>query len=263
MKIAVLVKQVPDTDEVKMDPEKGTMVREGVGAIMNPLDMNALEAALALKRGAGDGEVTVLSMGPPQTEEALREAIALGADKALLLTDRAFAGADTWATSRVLAEAIRKTGPFDLILAGEKATDGETGQVGPEVAAMLDLPFSTYVSALERISPTEIRVRRTIEEGYQYQILSFPCLLTVLSDLNEPSMPTLAGKKKARRFSLETAGNEALDLPKEELGLSGSPTRVVRISYPKITRNTEHFSGSRLDEGIEHVVTLLKEQALL
>jgi electron transfer flavoprotein beta subunit len=157
-------------------------------------------------------------MGPPQTEEALREAIALGADKALLLTDRAFAGADTWATSRVLAEAIRRTGPFDLILAGEKATDGETGQVGPEVAAMLDLPFSTYVSALERISSTEIRVRRTIEEGYQYQILSFPCLLTVLSDLNEPSMPTLAGKKKARRFSLETAGNETLDLPKEDWG---------------------------------------------
>ena len=147
MKIAVLVKQVPDSDEIKMDPEKGTMIREGAGNIVNPLDLNALEAAIALRKEYG-GEVVTFSMGPPQADIALRETLALGADKAFLISDRFFAGADSWATALVLAKSLEKAGPFDLIIAGEKATDGETGQVGPEVAAMLNIPLSTYVSSL-------------------------------------------------------------------------------------------------------------------
>jgi electron transfer flavoprotein beta subunit len=150
MKIAVLIKQVPDTDDVKLDPETGTMIREGSGTIINPLDLNAIEAAVQIKRHRKDDcEITVLTMGPPNAQFALREALALGGDEAVLLTDRKFAGADSWATAKVLAEALKKSGKYDLVLAGEKATDGETGQVGPEVAAMLSMPCATYVSAIE------------------------------------------------------------------------------------------------------------------
>src|SRR6056297_2097175 len=147
MKIAGLIKQVPDTDDVKLDPETGTMIREGSGTIINPLDLNAIEAAVRIKKKIGNpSEITVITMGPPHAQYALREAIALGADRGVLLTDRKFAGADSWATAKVLSEALRHTGDFQMILAGEKATDGETGQVGPEVAAMLSIAFSTYVS---------------------------------------------------------------------------------------------------------------------
>ena len=261
MELAVLVKQVPDTDDVVLDPEKGTLVREGVGAILNPLDLNALEAALEAKRRFG-GSVTVVSMGPPQTEGALREALALGADRGVLLTDRAFAGADTWATSLVLAEGLRRLGPFDLVLAGEKATDGETGQVGPEVATLLELPFATYVGGWE---PREdgVTVERVVEEGTLEQDLPFPCLLTVLSHLNDPPMPTLEGKKRARRAPLERLTAPDLGLDPQELGLSGSPTRVVRIEHPKLTRSTEIYAGADLDRGIDRVVEILQELALL
>ena len=260
MDIAVLIKQVPDTDEVKMDPEKGTMIRDGVGSLINPLDMNALEAALTLARRGGT--VTALSMGPAQAERALREALALGADRALLLSDRAFAGADTWATDKVLAALLEKEGPFDVILAGEKATDGETGQVGPAVATFLSVPFATYVSRIEA-SDEGITVRRTVEEGYQHLRLPRPCLLTVLHDLNEPSMPTLAGKKRGRRAQVERFGLDDLGLDRSEVGLSGSPTRVVRIAHPKLSRKTAFFGGKDLDAGIEQVIGLLREKALL
>ena len=261
MKIAVLIKQVPDTDEVRMDPEKGTMIRDGVGTIINPLDLNALQEALTLRERNG-GSITAISMGPPQTESALRESLALGADRAVLVTDRRFAGADTWATARVLAAALRKTGPFDLILAGEKATDGETGQVGPETAAMMDLPFSTYVSALDA-EGSRIRVRRTVEEGIQVQSLPFPCLVTVLNDLNEPGMPTLSGKIKARRECIRMLTLDDLELPVEETGLAGSPTQVVKIERPSLTRSTERFSGNDLDRGLDRVVAILREAALI
>jgi electron transfer flavoprotein beta subunit len=261
MDIAVLIKQVPDTDEVKMDPEKGTMVRDGVGSIINPLDLNALQEALKLKEET-KGTVTAISMGPPQAEEALREALALGADRTLLVTDRLFAGGDTWATARTLAATIEKAGPFDLVLAGEKATDGETGQVGPEVAVMMDIPFSTYISAVE-LDGSRVKVRRTVEEGIQVQSLPTPCLFTVLHDLNEPGMPTLAGKMRARRSEVErmTLGN--LDLPEEETGLRGSPTRVVKIDRPQLTRSTESFSGNDLEKGLDRVVEILRAKALL
>ncbi|MDD4160477.1 MAG: electron transfer flavoprotein subunit beta/FixA family protein [Synergistaceae bacterium] len=261
MKIAVLVKQVPDSDEIRMDPEKGTMIREGTGNIVNPLDLNALEAGFVL-RGKYGGEVYVISMGPPQADIALREALALGADHACLVSDKFFAGADSWATSLVLAKTIEKLGPFDLILAGEKATDGETGQVGPEVAAMLDIPFSTYVSSIE-LCDGGIEVRRTIEEGYQTQYMALPCLITVLNDINEPGMPTLSLKKKARRAEIKIFNSEELGVSKEEAGLAGSPTRVVKIYHPKISRQTSFYSGREIDEGLEHVVEILRDLAVL
>ena len=263
MKIAVLIKQVPDTDDVRMDAEKGTMVREGKGAIVNPLDLNALQAALDLKELLPEGtEVAVLSMGPPRAHEALRECLSMGADRGILLTDRLFAGSDTWATGKVLAAAIEKEGPFDLILAGEKATDGETGQVGPEVAALLDIPCSTYVSGLT-LTEGGVEVRRTVEGGVHRQRLLFPCLLTVLHALNDPTMPTLRGKKRARRAEIPSLGGADLGLSPHETGLEGSATRVVKIGYPTLARNTEMYGEGRLDEGIERLVAILRERAVL
>lgn len=261
MNIAVLIKQVPDTEEVRMDPEKGTLIRQGVGTLMNPLDGHALEGALTLRRQKG-GKVTVFSMGPPQAEEVLKEALALGADEAYLLTDPAFAGGDTWATARVLAGACKKYGPFDLILAGEKATDGETGQVGPEVAIMLDMPFSTYVSALELLEGG-VRVRRTVEVGSEFQFLPFPCLLTVLRNLNEPSLPTLGGKKRARKSSIPRISREKLELSEAETGLSGSPTRVMQIYSPTLSRETLFFGPRDTQKGLEVLVEKLRDLALL
>ncbi len=260
MDIAVLIKQVPDTDAVKMDPETGTMVRDGVGSIINPLDLNALEAAVTLASQTG-GTTTTVSMGPPQAEAALRESIALGADRAILLSDRTFAGADTWATARTLVAILRQEGPFDLILAGEKATDGETGQVGPEVATMLGVPFTTFVSRI-RLEDDRITVGRTVEEGVQVQSLPFPCLLTVLHDLNDPGMPTLAGKKKGRRVKIIRRDMEGLNLERQDVGLPGSPTRVVKIAHPKVTRKTEFYGGKDVETGVERAVSLLREKGL-
>lgn len=262
MQIIVLLKQVPDTDEVKMDEKTGTMIREGLQAIINPLDLHALEEALRLKEKIG-GEVIVVSMGPPQTEEALREAIAMGADSAFLLSDKKLAGADTWATSKALSKAIEKIKDFDLILAGEKATDGETGQVGPEVAAMLDIPFSTYVNRIIEITDDGLIVSRVVEEGYEEQFLPFPCLLTVVKDINEPRMPTLKGKVKARRAELNLLKANDLGLAESEMGLKGSPTRVVKISYPKVSRNTRIYTSKNLDEALEELIGKLKKMALI
>lgn len=263
MHIAVLMKQVPDTDEVKMDPERGTMIRDGVDGIVNPLDLHALEAALML-RGEGD-DIVLLSMGPPQAGDSLREGLALGADRAILATDRAFAGGDSWATSKVLAAMLRRIGMPDIILAGEKATDGETGQVGPEVAAMLDIPVVTHVTGIEN-SPSGLKVKCTLEEGLLIQEVQTPCLLTVLSNLNDLSMPTLAGKKRAISLTIETLTAFDLDLDENEIGLRGSPTRVVRIAQPKIARNAEKFSARQrqeLEAGIERIVDILEELAVI
>lgn len=261
LKIAVFLKQVPDTDEVRMDEKTGTLIREGVGTVINPLDQNALELALALRSERG-GSVTVLSMGPAQAEIALREALALGADEAVLVCDRAFAGSDTWATARTLSAAARTTGPFDLILAGAKATDGETGQVGPEAAAMMGLPFLSNVCRLEAGGDALVATR-SVEEGTERARLPFPCLLTVVHEINEPSMPTLAGKMKARRATVRVLSAADLGLDPAECGLSGSPTRVVRIAFPKVTRCGERYAGSELDRGIARVVEKLEAMGLL
>ncbi|MDO9507851.1 MAG: electron transfer flavoprotein subunit beta/FixA family protein [Thermovirgaceae bacterium] len=261
MRIAVLLKQVPDTDEVRIDETKGVLVREGLGTIINPLDLHALEAALLLKRSRGVS-VTALTMGPSQADVALREALALGADDAILLCDPSFAGSDTWATARALSTALSASGPYDLILAGEKATDGETGQVGPETAVMCKLPFSTYVSFFS-VSDDSVTVRRTVEDGIETQQLPLPCLLTVLRDINEPSMPALSGKMRARRAHIREMDAGSLGLDPSTVGLSGSPTRVVRIFYPKVTRKTELFSGKEIDSGVGRFVEALRERSLI
>ncbi|MDR3230398.1 MAG: electron transfer flavoprotein subunit beta/FixA family protein [Synergistaceae bacterium] len=263
MRIAVLIKQVPDTDDVKMDPERGTMIREGAGGVVNPLDLNALEAAMRI-RLAGDS-VTLLSMGPPNAEEALREGLSFGADRAILATDRAFAGSDSWATSKVLAAMLEKIGVPDLIIAGEKATDGETGQVGPEVAALLGVPVETRVTRLEK-SGDGIEVDCTLEDGILTQRVQLPCVVTVLSDINIPSLPTLAGKKSAYLKDVETLTAESLGFGPDEVGLDVSPTRVVRIDRPEIARTAEKFFAKHeeeLEAGLNRVVEILSNCGVL
>ncbi|MBN2253422.1 MAG: electron transfer flavoprotein subunit beta/FixA family protein [Kosmotogaceae bacterium] len=252
MKILVLLKQVPDSDEVKLNPETGTMIREGVGTVINPLDLHALETALRIKE-TGDHSVAVVSMGPPVAEEAVREAIAMGADRAVLLTDRKFAGADTWATAMALARFAEKEGPFDLILAGEKATDGETGQVGPETGAMLGIPVVTYVSRIVELDESDIMIEREVEDGKEVWKIPLPSLVSVTKDVNEPRLPTLNGKKLARKASVERIGNDFLAIDPSEIGLNGSPTRVVRIGTPKLSRKVEMYEGNSIKDGIDKI----------
>ena len=263
MKITVLMKQVPDTDEVKMDEERGTMIRDGVGGIVNPLDLNALEAARRIRRDSD--VIEVLSMGPPKAEESLRECIALGADRAVLATDALFAGGDSWATSKVLVAALKKMGLPELILAGEKATDGETGQVGPEVAAILGLPFATHVTRLA-MAEGGVEVDCTLEEGVLTQRLPLPCVVTVLSDINTLPLPTLSGKKHAYACEIEKYSAADLGLGEGDAGLKASPTRVVKIDRPKVARETEKYLAKRADEleaGLERIVAILEDAGLI
>jgi electron transfer flavoprotein beta subunit len=234
--IIVPIKQVPETSNVKMDPQTGTMIRDGVETVVNPLDLYAIETAIRLKEAHG-GTITAISMGPRSAEKALREAIAMGCDAGVLVSDRAFAGADTWATSYTLSQAIRALGRFDLIVAGERATDGDTGQVGPGIAAWLDLPLATYVAAITGVSEAgTLTVERLVEEGYQILELPLPALLTVVKEVGAPRLPTLRGKKRAKAAEIPLWGAANLDLDPAFLGLKGSPTRVVKVSTPRVTR---------------------------
>ncbi len=235
MKIIVPIKQVPETSNVKMDPETGTVIRAGVETVVNPLDLYALEAALALKERFG-GTVAVVSMGPPQAIKALKEAVAMGCDEAILVSDRKFGGSDTWATSYTLAQAIRKIGGYDLIIAGERATDGDTAQVGPGIASWLDIPVASYVARIEGIADSRIKLERLVEDGYQILSLPLPCLLTVVKEIASPRLPTLDGKIRSRQMQIPVYSTENMELEPSALGLKGSPTKVVKIDTPKVTR---------------------------
>ena len=249
MRIVVPIKQVPETSAVKMDAETGTMIREGVEAIVNPLDLYAIETALRMREHVG-GEVIALSMGPQKALSALREAVAMGCDRALLLTGREFAGSDTWATAYALSGAIRKIGECDLIICGERATDGDTGQVGPALAAFLDLPVATYISATELSEPGVLSARRLVEEGYEELRVRLPAVLTVVKEIGNPRLPTLHGKRKARALEIPAWSAGDLELDPDSLGLKGSPTRVVKIFKPKVARECERLTAK--DEAAAH-----------
>ena len=254
MHIVVPIKQVPETSNVRMDPETGTMIRSGVETVVNPLDLYAIETAIRLKEEHG-GTITALSMGPPPARKVLKEAIAMGCDEGVLVSDRAFGGADTWATSYTLAQSIRALGEFDLIVAGERATDGDTAQVGPGIAAWLDIPLATYVAAITAVAEDAITVERLVEEGYQILRLPTPALITVVKEIASPRLPTLRGKKRARTAEIPIFSTENLELDPSYLGLKGSPTKVVKIETPKVTRggttviaNDEDGVTSAVDE---------------
>jgi electron transfer flavoprotein beta subunit len=265
MRIIVPIKQVPETSNVKMDPVTGTMIRTGVEAIVNPLDLYALEAALRLREQHG-GTITTISMGPAVAEKALREGIAMGCDDAVLLTDREFAGSDTWATAYALSECIRRLGEYSLIVCGERATDGDTGQVGPSIAAFLDLPVATYVSRVHEVTADEIRVERLVEGGTETVWCELPAVLTVVKDVAYPRLPTLAGKRRARQAQVATLGASDVGVRREWIGLKGSPTRVVRIARPQVSRDPEMIRVKEavdVDWAAERLVGFLRERHLL
>ncbi len=255
MNIIVCVKQVPDAKDVRLDPETNTLAREGVQSIMNPYDQHAVEEAVRLKEQLG-GEVTVLSMGPPQAEEVLKQAISCGADHAVLVSDRAFAGADTWATSYTLAKAVNKIGDFDLILCGKQAIDGDTAQVGPGLAIQLDIPFVTCIQKIRKATESELVMERMMDDGYDVVAVKYPMLLTVVKDLNEPRVPSLKGKMKAKKAEIQVLSAEDVGADSAKIGLAGSPTQVVDV-FPPPPRGERALLTGSIDEQVEQLVEKL------
>ncbi|SDJ94102.1 electron transfer flavoprotein subunit beta/FixA family protein [Natronincola ferrireducens] len=262
MKIIVCAKQVPDTTEVRIDPVKGTLIRDGVPSILNPDDKNALEEALKIKEKQPDATVTILSMGPPQAEDALREALAMGADRAILLSDREFAGADTWATSATLAAAIKKIGDYDLIFCGRQAIDGDTAQVGPQIAERLDLPQVTYVEKLT-IHRDKLEVHRALEDGYEIIEMKLPALLTAVKELNEPRYPSIEGIFDAYgEKQVEVWRAKDLQVDPNHIGLKGSPTQVKKSFTPEAKGKGEMLKGNGKDVVIQLLMNLKKKHII-
>ena len=258
MKIVVCVKQVPDTTDVKINPDTGTLIREGVESITNPFDEFAIEEALLTREEYG-GEVHVITMGPPQAIDVLRNAMAMGVNQTYLLSDRAFAGADTLATAYTLAKAIEKIGDVDLVICGKQAIDGDTAQVGPGIATRLGLPQLTYVSKVREIDPEnkKIVVERMVEDGREVVESSLPVVMTVMKDINDPRLPSLLGIKKAAKADIPTW--TAADLPVEpkKIGFDGSPTWVMRVFTPE-----QRGGGEILQGEIPEVVSQLVDKLL-
>ena len=261
MEIVVCVKQVPDTTEVKIDPVTNTLIRQGVPSIVNPFDKNAVEAAIVLKEKHG-GKVTVISMGPPQAKEALKECLAMGADEAILISDRAFGGADTLATSYTLAAAVKKIGKVDLIICGKQAIDGDTAQVGPEMAEHLDFAQVTCVSKID-VDGETVRLEREHDEGYEVIETQFPVVLTVLRTINEPRYPTVKGMLKANRKVIPIWTAADMDVESEKLGLAGSPTQVRRIFTPQQRVQGQIIKANTSREGAMILVEKLLEAKLV
>lgn len=260
MNILVCIKQVPDTTEVKLDPKTGTLIRDGVPSIINPDDKAGLEEALILKDNLG-AKVTVITMGPPQAKDALKEALAMGADKAILLTDRAFAGADTLATSLTLASAIKKL-DYDLIIAGRQAIDGDTAQVGPQIAKHLDIPSITYVENIE-IEEDSIIVNRSFEDGYQVIKAKMPLLITTLKEMNSPRYMKVSRIYDVYKEDLiETWNLGDIEVDIERIGLKGSPTKVKK-SFTKGVKSAGKVYEVDEKEGTKIIVNALKEKFIL
>ncbi len=260
MKIIVCVKQVPDTTEIKIDPVKGTLIRDGVPSIMNPDDKGGLELALRLKDQHG-AHITVISMGPPQADVILREAFAMGADRAILLSDRKFAGADTLATSYALSGLCR-TLDYDLIIAGRQAIDGDTAQVGPELAEHLDLPQITYVADAKRLDNGNLLVHKENEDSVQVLEVEGKCLLTVLASAFEPRYMSVNGIMKAYEREVEVWGADKIDVDESKLGLAGSPTKVFK-SFPKALKAPGEVHEVSEEEAVELIINKLKEKHII
>ncbi len=260
MNIVVCLKQVPGTTEVKIDPATNTLIRQGIENIINPFDTYAIEEGVRLKE-KHDGKVTVITMGPPQAEAALREAVSLGVDEVILLSDRAFAGADTWATAYTLAAAIKKLEACDLIICGRQTIDGDTGQVGPEMAEMLAMPFIAYVGAIEEIKGGSLRVRRLIEEGHEVVVSSLPAVITVSKEINVPRLPSLRGIMKSKSAKITTWGLADLGVGEDKVGLAGSSTQVIKVFFPQRETTAEMLEGD-VPKQVDGLVARLKKAGL-
>lgn len=261
MHTIVCVKQVPDTTRVEVDPETNTLQREGVESVLNPHDAFAVEEALRLREEYG-GRVTAISLGPPQANDMLREVLALGVDDAVLVSGREFAGSDTWATSYALARAARSLDPFDLIICGKQAIDGDTAHVGPELSVHLDLPQATYVDDIAELKDETITLKRLTDDGYQMLRLPLPTVLTVVKDLNEPRLPNLKDLHRGRFADIPSLSADDIGADQDEIGLDGSPTRVVEIFRPPSERAGTMYEEDT-DRGINGIVDLLSEEGLV
>ncbi len=259
MKIIVCIKQVPDTTEIKINPVTGTLIRDGVPSIMNPDDKGGLELALELKEKNG-AEVTVITMGPPQADLILREALAMGADRAILLTDRKFAGADTLATSHALAGAL-KCLEYDLIVAGRQAIDGDTAQVGPQIAEHLGLPQVSYVAGFE-VKDGAYIVKKETEEGYQLLQVEAPALITVLASGYKARYMNVKGIVEAYEKEVEIWGADKIDVNEQDIGLKGSPTKVHKAFTKGLKQAGEVFEVDS-EEAVGIIVSKLKEKFII
>ena len=261
MKIVVCIKQVPDTTEIKLDPKTGTLIREGVPSIINPDDKAGLEEALKLKDAYG-AHVTVITMGPPQAEKALREGLAMGADRAILLTDRKFAGADTLATSNALAAALREM-DYDVIISGRQAIDGDTAQVGPQIAEHLDLPQVTYATDIKADENKVFTIKRAYEDGYHLLQVAAPCMITVLASANKPRYMSVSGIIDSFGKEIETWTTEDITVDLAKLGLAGSPTKV-RKSFTKGAKAAGKIhDGLDAKEAADLIIDKLKEKFVI
>lgn len=265
MKIVVCIKQVPDTNEVKINQETGTLIRDGVKSIMNPDDKNALESALQLKDKYG-ASVAVLSMGPPQAKEILREALSMGADEVFLISDRKFGGSDTWATATIIASAIEKIGDYDIILCGRQAIDGDTAQVGPEIAEFLNIAQITYVKEIE-LDRDVLKVKRFTENGdYTYEVKT-PVLLTAIKELNTPRYPTVRGIIENygdnSESKIDVISFEDLKVDESQIGLKGSPTNVYKSFVPVKSKSSQIIEGQTVKEITDKLIMKLSEVNLV
>ncbi|MEE8637836.1 MAG: electron transfer flavoprotein subunit beta/FixA family protein [Candidatus Margulisiibacteriota bacterium] len=260
MNIIVCIKQVPETTEVKINPETNTLIREGVPSIVNPFDENAVEAALQLREKQG-GKITVISMGPPQAAEALKNTIAMGVDEVVLISDRAFAGSDTWATSYTLAQTIRKIGTYDLILCGKQAIDGDTAQVGPGIAEWLGIPQVTFAVKID-IDGSKAKVERLLEEVNEVVEAPLPAVITVVKQINEPRMPSLKGMMKAKKTEIKTLKAEDIEADLKNIGLDGSPTQVIKIFTPPPKSSGEILEGEP-GEIVDKLISKIKESKII
>lgn len=261
MNIIVCVKQVPDTLEVSVDKETNTLIREGVESVINPFDLYAVEEGLCLKEQYG-GMVTVLSMGPSQVVDTLRQALSLGAERGVMLCDIGFAGADTLATSYTLARAVKRIGHFDLVICGRQAVDGDTAHVGPSLAEKLGVPHISCVIKIDEVTDEYMITERMTEEGIEKVKLSLPCLITVSKGINEPRFPSLRGKIKAARAEIEVWSAHDIGADESKTGLKGSPTRVVKMTTPKHHRERQMLEGS-VQGQVTNLVSKLQQAKVL
>ncbi len=258
-KIIVCAKQVPDTNVIKINPKTGTLIRDGVPSILNPDDANALELALQIKDKYKDVTVTVVSMGPPQAKDLLMECIAMGADRGVLISDRAVGGSDTWATSNAIEATIKKVGDFDLILAGRQAIDGDTAQVGPQIAEKLQLPQVTYVEEFEMSKDMkEITVHRQLEDGYELIKIKTPCMLTCIKELNTPRYMTIPGIFSAKDKPMDIWNAKDVNVDLSTVGLEASPTNVYRSFTPAPKGKGVTVSGDSDNEVAKNLLVALK-----
>ncbi|MFH1283197.1 MAG: electron transfer flavoprotein subunit beta/FixA family protein [bacterium] len=262
MNVIVCVKQVPATTDVQIDPTTNTLKREGVEAIINPFDEYAVEEAIRLKEKNSSVKVVIITMGPPQAESILRDCLARGADQGILISDRAFAGADTLATSYTLSQAIKKISDYSLIICGKQATDGDTAQVGPGIAEKLDIPHVAYVKKIEEFNDENIKIERMMEDGYDIIEMPVPALITVVKEINEPRLPSLRGTLMAKKAQIPKWTKDDLDLDEKQIGLKGSPTVVKKIFNPPHRSGGVTLKG-KPEEMANELVAKMKELKIL